>query len=215
MPKRVKRVRGYRSPIREQQALATRAEIRRAAAQLFERSGYAGTTITAVAKAAGVSQETVYAAFGSKRGLLRAIFQAAATGDDDPAGLLDRPWVDALRREPDQRRRLHLMAAATADTLSRSAPLIATLRQAAAVDADLGGVAREIDARQRRDTAALVRILAEAGPLRMSMSDASDVLFAIGGGDLYRRLTHGCGWREAKAAAFIHELIAHAILHDH
>ena len=58
--------RNYRSARRQQQAAQTRARICAAATGQFLAAGYAGTTVKAVAAAAGVSVPTVEAAFGTK-----------------------------------------------------------------------------------------------------------------------------------------------------
>ncbi len=44
-----------------------------AAQRRFLRAGYGATTIAAIAADAAVSVETIYKAFGGKRGLVRAI----------------------------------------------------------------------------------------------------------------------------------------------
>jgi AcrR family transcriptional regulator len=66
-----------RSPIksthRQRQAQATRDMIVAAAQTLFLEQGYICTTIDAIAERAGVAVSTVYAIFGSKRVILRAI----------------------------------------------------------------------------------------------------------------------------------------------
>ena len=59
--------------LRQRQAEATRKMIVSAAQSLFLEHGYTGTTIEAIAEQAGVATSTVYAVFGSKRGILRAI----------------------------------------------------------------------------------------------------------------------------------------------
>lgn len=58
---------------RQRQAQATRDMIVTAAQALFLEQGYICTTIEAIAERAGVATSTVYAIFGSKRGILRAI----------------------------------------------------------------------------------------------------------------------------------------------
>jgi AcrR family transcriptional regulator len=58
---------------RQRQAQATRNMIVAAAQALFLEQGYICTTIEAIAERAGVATSTVYAIFGSKRGILRAI----------------------------------------------------------------------------------------------------------------------------------------------
>jgi AcrR family transcriptional regulator len=66
--------RRYHSPARQRQAKDTRRRILDAARDLFRRHGYAGTTLDAIAGAAGFSPKTVVAAFTSKRGILGAFF---------------------------------------------------------------------------------------------------------------------------------------------
>ena len=56
----------------QEQAAATRTQILASAQLLFERDGYAATSMAAVAADAGVSLKTVYVAFETKSGLLRA-----------------------------------------------------------------------------------------------------------------------------------------------
>src|SRR4030065_1779120 len=62
-----------KSTHRQRQAQATRDMIGTAAQALFLEQGYICTTIDAIAERAGVATSTVYAIFGSKRGILRAI----------------------------------------------------------------------------------------------------------------------------------------------
>jgi len=69
--------RRYRSPLREQRAAETRAALLTAAHRLFVRDGWAGTGMRDVAAEAGVSTETVYAHFSSKRALLQAVMDIA------------------------------------------------------------------------------------------------------------------------------------------
>src|SRR5580693_6965427 len=71
----------YDSPARQRQADETRRRIADAARKLLEEIGYAGMTIPAVAKAAGVAVPTVYAIFGSKKGIVSELLDAARFGE--------------------------------------------------------------------------------------------------------------------------------------
>ena len=62
-----------KSTHRQRQAQATRDMIVTTAQALFLEQGYICTTIDTIAERAGVATSTVYAIFGSKRGILRAI----------------------------------------------------------------------------------------------------------------------------------------------
>ena len=68
------------SRIRRRAPREKREQIARAAARLFARHGYAGTTTAAIALRAGVSEGIVFHHFGSKRELFGAV--AAAYGRD-------------------------------------------------------------------------------------------------------------------------------------
>ncbi len=61
-------------PTREEAAVRDRRILDTAAA-MFERRGYEGTTIDALAEAAGVGKPTLYARFGDKNGLFAAVFR--------------------------------------------------------------------------------------------------------------------------------------------
>lgn len=77
-------------------------EIAAAALELFTRLGYAGTSVDAIAAAAGVTKGAVYHHFDSKEHLLvaavdsrlRAAFEKA---DEALAGAVDRPALERIR----------------------------------------------------------------------------------------------------------------------
>src|SRR5215218_6265163 len=107
MGERVK-TRRYESPRRREQAAATRRLILEAAERLFERQGYAATTMAAIAREAGVALKTVYVAFETKSGLLRALWHLRLRGDEADVPIGERPWYRAVLAEPDPERALRL-----------------------------------------------------------------------------------------------------------
>src|SRR3954454_17720791 len=92
MAERVKPKRRYDSPRRREQAAATRREILTAAQRLFERDGYAATTMAAVAAEARVALKTVYVAFETKSGVLRALWNLRLRGDRDDVPVAQQRW---------------------------------------------------------------------------------------------------------------------------
>ena len=82
---------------------AKRQAIRDAARRVFLAQGYAGTSVDAIAAAAGVSKQTIYNHFGDKEALFRAVVRAAhgdLAGDFHEAGLEERlSTSDDLRRD--------------------------------------------------------------------------------------------------------------------
>src|SRR5215467_2384051 len=83
--------RAYNSTRRREQAAGTRREILEAAQRLFERQGYASTTMAAIAAEAGVALKTVYVAFETKSGVLRALWNLLLRGDEESVPVADRP----------------------------------------------------------------------------------------------------------------------------
>jgi AcrR family transcriptional regulator len=96
--------RPYRSPIREAHAQTTRLAVIQAAARLFAERGYVATSMDEVAREAGVSRATVFTSVGGKADLLKAAYDVAVVGDDEPVPLPQRPWARAVRDEPDPHR---------------------------------------------------------------------------------------------------------------
>src|SRR5919201_1637229 len=84
--------RRYDSTRRRDQAAATRRSILAAAQRLFEQRGYTGTSMADVAREAGVALKTVYLAFETKSGLLRAVWHLLLRGDEADVPIHERPW---------------------------------------------------------------------------------------------------------------------------
>ncbi|MGP4087956.1 TetR/AcrR family transcriptional regulator [Streptomyces sp. KR55] len=78
--------RSYVSPLREQAAARTRAQILQRATELFAERGYGLVTIADIASAAGVSPKTVFASVGSKGDILdRIVDQGVAASGHEQA----------------------------------------------------------------------------------------------------------------------------------
>ena len=79
MRKRSRRT--YDSARRRRAAEARRDGVLTAARRLFARRGIDGVTITEIATEARVAPSTIYAAYKSKAGILRALMRAALFGE--------------------------------------------------------------------------------------------------------------------------------------
>jgi len=213
MPAKSKRASNYRSSTRTRQRAATRAAILDAAAMLFVEFGYASTTITKIAARADVSSETVYVIFGNKRDLLHAVIERAAAGPLD--AVLDSTWLEQVRAEPNQRRRLALMADATRGVLRRVAPLDEVVRAVATTDPDIADLQRDHEMNRLRDVQMLVELLAEAGTLRVRVDEAAELMWALSRSTgLYRSLTVECGWSDERAFNALNDVLARVLLPD-
>ena len=92
--------RPYRSALRTRQAEETRARIVAAAARLFAAQGYQATTISAIAREAGVSAETVKTT-AAKAELLIAAFEVTFSGSEAAETLADTEAGSGLTTLPD------------------------------------------------------------------------------------------------------------------
>src|SRR3954453_5429309 len=96
--------RRYDSSRRRAQAEATRNDILDAAQGLFERHGYAATTMEAIAAEAAVALKTVYVAFETKSGLLRALWNHLLRGGREEVPVAEQEWYREVVTEPDPER---------------------------------------------------------------------------------------------------------------
>jgi AcrR family transcriptional regulator len=195
MTKRVK-PRSYHAPRRQEQARRTRRAILDAAGGLFVERGYAATTMSAVAEAAGVALDTVYAAVGPKPVLFRLLVETAISGSEEPVPALERDYVRAIRAEPDPARKLVLYAQAVGRIQQRLAPLVQVLQQAAAGDAELRALWQAIADRRAANMRLFAAELAATGGLRpgLSVEEAADVLWSTNSPELYLLLVGQRGW---------------------
>ena len=144
MAEPVKTKRRYDSTRRREQAAATRREILEAAQRLFERDGYAPATMAAIAAEAGVALKTVYVAFETKSGLLRALWHLRLRGDEGDAPVAEREWFRDVIAEPDPERALRLTARNSRAVKLRAADLMRVMRDAAGADEDIAALWQRI-----------------------------------------------------------------------
>lgn len=190
--------RRYRSGLREQQAEQTKRAVVQAAHNLFVANGWAATGMREVAATAGVALETVYSHFASKRGLLRAVADAAAVGDDAPVPMAQRPEFLAMGRG---RRPERVRAAARLLTAVhlRTAPVAKLLRQAAPADDEIAEMLRSTRERQRQDVATALELLLGRPPTAAER----DGVWAIVSPEVYLLLVEESGWAPEQFEAWV------------
>ncbi len=190
------RTRRYRSPRRERQARATRARIVAAAARRFLASGYAGTTMRAVAAAAGVSLPTVELAFGAKARLLKAVIDVAIAGDHGPVPMLEREWAARAESAAGAGQFAAYCTQQLAESAQRAAGLTLVALEAARADPEIAAVAAQLMAQRQVMAAWIVDGLARRSPLRHGLGHpaAADTVWALMDPALFCRLTGDRGW---------------------
>ncbi|MFL5887614.1 MAG: TetR family transcriptional regulator [Solirubrobacteraceae bacterium] len=159
----------YQSPLRAAAARETRRRIRAAAAELFTSEGYAATTMTAVAAAAGVSDRTVYLSFETKAALLNECIRVAVRGGDEEAPLMARAGFRSVLEAPPERM-LARLADASAQLMRRAARLLAVGESAWNQDPLLREFRERGHAATRADALDIAKALRRARVLRTGMS---------------------------------------------
>lgn len=206
--------RTYRSEQRAAQADRTRLRVLAAATALFERHGYAATTVRAVAAEAGVSVPTVEATFGSKPRLLKSCIDVAIAGDDEPVPVLDRAWTDTAREATTPAGLLTTVARVLAPAQTRSAGLVLAVFEGAASDEGLSRLAAELT-EQRRGTATwIVRQLRRTSPLRAGERESVDTLWTLMDPAVHVRLTRTLGWSSSRYERWFATSAEHLLVPD-
>jgi len=156
--------RRYDASGRQAAARETRRAILSAAEGLFLERGYARTTMTGIAQAAGVSVETLYLSVGPKAAIVRYLVETALSGTWEPVPGPERDWVRKFTAEPDLRLKVRRFAAPAVRALhQRLAPLWTVLTEAAPGDAELRSVVEELNQRRVGHMRLMAQHLADQG----------------------------------------------------
>jgi AcrR family transcriptional regulator len=210
--KAVKSRRPYDSSKRAAQASQSRAAILDCAERLFLESGYAATTIAAVAEAAGVSVETIYKAFGGKAGLVRAIRERRLGGVGPVPAETRSDRARASTADP------YALIAAWGVLATEVAPLVSPIlllvRAAAVTDPDVAELLAEMDADRLRRMRVNARHLRDGGHLRpdVTLAQAVDVLWTYSAPELYELLVLRRSWSLVRYGRFIADAMIAALL---
>jgi AcrR family transcriptional regulator len=181
--------RAYRSRRRTEQAARTRADVLAAAVDLFGESGWARTTINAVADRAQVSAETVYKTFGSKRNLLMAAMDFAIVGDDEEIAFADRPEFEQIAVAGSFEERVRAGFELAADTHERAAGVWRAIVEAAPSDPEIEAARLEIERARVSDSRRFMELALGEPPDETTLHAA----WILSGPDAYGKLTREAG----------------------
>jgi AcrR family transcriptional regulator len=214
MAEDVKPRRPYDSTGRREQARRSRWTVLETARRMFLEGGYAATTVGAIATEARVSVETVYKAFGNKPGLLKAVFDVAVVGDDEPVPMLERDLVRRIENEPDPRQKLLMYGEHLTQSAPRSVPVQLLIRAAAASDPGVAAIWDEMAEERLIGMSQFARHLHEGGHVRagVSMEEARDILWTYNSAELFDLLVLQRDWPPDKYGRWVAEALIGAVL---
>ena len=199
--------RTYRSRLREERAADTQRRIAMAAREMFAEHGFGGTTVTGIAQRAGVAAPTVYATFGSKGAILRALLMQMEH-DADGAG-----WARRIADETNPHGKLVAFAQWTTALFSSSKVTILAVRGATG-DPAIIKLRDEGDRHRREGLRPVIASLAQVHALRHELSEqrALDRAWILTGVEPYLSATEGCGWTDEEYAQWLGALLQEQLL---
>jgi AcrR family transcriptional regulator len=210
--------RTYDATRRRQQARLTRYRIIEAAGALFVEHGYAGTTVPAIAAAAGVAVETVYRSASGKAGLLASAVQAALAGGAERAerAVEQREGIRRVIEEPDPRRQLAAYAHTQPGVWSRVGPLLRVLDTAAPSDPALQRLQADLAEQRLEGMRRFADLLDRQGRLRpgLAADRAADMIWTLCAQANFDALVGERGWSHRDYEVWLGDLLAAALLRD-
>ena len=192
-------------PTRKEQAQATRARIADAARRLFAERGYQATTMSQIAKEAGVAVQTVHFVFHTKPDLLREVVDRAVRGEvGDPE---QQDWFRLLADQVDGRAALSVIVENVTPILARVAPVAWVMRSAP--DEDVAAVFARGEQLRREAYGRMIGSLVKGGWLRDDLDEqrATDLLLFVLSAESYRILVDEYGWERGAWEAWALEAL--------
>ena len=190
---------------------ASRAETRRlllaAAADEFEVVGYVAATVSRIAAGAGVTVQTLYLAWGSKRALLRAYLESTLAPGASPSG---DHFASQLRPDTPAGT-LSQIAALFCGVARRSALAWRAYRDGAAVDPAIAQEWHQLQTLRKATMTALLATIPDEA-MRLRREDAVDTAWAIASPAAYDLMVSDAGYTLQRFEAWIASTLHAAIL---
>ena len=207
--------RTYDSSRRQAQANETRRHILEAARKLFIERGFAGATAETIAAEAGVAAQTIYAIFKNKKRILVSLMNVSpATGVEDHTPMAERDSVQAVSRERDRRRQLHIFAQVVANNLDQVSAVFEIMTGAAKMEPDLDRIIQKLNKQRLENMTFAVQQFAMNGPFRDNMDEtyARDTVWTLTSSEVFVLLRRDSGWSKEKYAEWLADMLIRALL---
>jgi AcrR family transcriptional regulator len=207
------RPRAYDARRRQEAAEEARSRVLTQSRELFLTGGYGRTTIAMIARAAGVSKESVYKGFGGKPGLVRAIYEQSLLGAGGPPA--EERSDRAQTTVTDPRELMEQLGRFTTEVSPLGSPAFLLIRDAAASgDPDMAALLLDVDDARYRRMLHNARQVLGRGFLRADLTEeeVADVMFTCTSAELYENLVLKRGWSAERYGRFIARTLAANLL---
>jgi len=189
--------RPYESAQRAEAARETRRRILRVAESELLAVGYHATSVATLAKAAGVSPQTIYNSVGSKAQVVKAVYDVLLAGDDEQVAMSDRPEFRAVLNQRSIAATLRSYAGLTRLITSRVGAVVGVLIvEGAGGDTGLREFLTTVDRERRIGNEQVVKVIVERFglPDGLPFDQATDQVWALTAPELADRLVRRRGW---------------------
>lgn len=180
--------------------------VRANAKSLFLEQGYVRTTIDAIAERAGVAISTVYAVFGSKRGILRAIRLAW----HERSHIRDATYGEPGKAGPEER--LEQLAQATRQQWETGSDVMAIYKGAAAVDPEAAAELRGALAGRQKGMETFALSLAPHLRFGQDITQAIVIMQALCLPEVFNELVRKSGWSAETYQAWLAQALKRELL---
>jgi AcrR family transcriptional regulator len=190
---------------RQQQSDRKRTKILTAARAQLESKGFVDFSMESIAHSSGVTRQTIYNLFGSRSGLLEALFDQLGI-----SGGMER--MRSVMQQTNPESALAAFVDVFCGFWSKDRLLIRRVHGIAAIDPEFGAA---VEARNRRRQAAAARIVslldgANAARTAEKPSDRTITLWALTAFEFFDALTEATGSQE-EATRLVHEQVSKAL----
>jgi AcrR family transcriptional regulator len=206
--------RTYDASKRRERAEASRMRILDVAQALFSERGYAATTMDAIAGSAAVAVPTLYAAFGSKHGLLTTLLNTRVSGEPRGESVLKTKRAREVFAEPDRRRSLAMFAEHMSVIQDRVAPTYGVMKDAAAREPDIAELYTRAQSSRYANHVALAENLSHGGPFRegMTTEDVARTIWVLTSIEARQLLAKHAGWTRERYASWLATVLSAALV---
>jgi AcrR family transcriptional regulator len=172
------------------------------------------TTMEAIAAESSVALKTVYVAFETKSGLLRALWNHVLRAGREAVPVAEQPWYREVVEEPDPERQLRLNARNSCVVKRRIGRLLEVIRSAAATDDEVGGLWNRIETDFHANQQVIVDSLNAKQALRPTLDPdrATDILWTLNHPSQWHQLVIQRGWTPEEYEQWFADAACHQLL---
>ncbi|MCF6767250.1 TetR/AcrR family transcriptional regulator [Thiotrichales bacterium 19S11-10] len=205
---KVTQKRAYNSESRKEKAQQSRIKILDKARLLFIKKGFEQVKINDIAKASEVSDQTIYALFKSKIGILRAIM------DECFPQLEHSLLVEASKNEKDPKKRLAISAKIARRIYEAEQSQMALFQGASILSPEFKQLETEREKRRHERLSETIGELYTAKVLDKNLTQrkALDIFWALTGRDLYRLFVIEQKWSPDDYEKWLAKMLIKALL---